>query len=102
MTEQEKEKLREFIAEQVNGARIDDDEDLFDSGYVNSLFAVQLVMWIERVLGVPVGRADLDIANFRSISIIATFVENKRVQNKRAGSAGRAAATAGGPAWTSD
>lgn len=94
MTEQEKEKLRQFIAEQVNGARIDDDEDLFDSGYVNSLFAVQLVMWIERVLGVAVERADLDIANFRSISIIATFVETKR--------AGSVAATAGGPAWTSD
>ena len=78
MAAPEQEKIRKFISGHVHGAQIDDDEDLFDSGYVNSLFAVQLVMWIERTLGIPVQRGDLDLANFRSISAIAAFVEGKK------------------------
>jgi|HubBroStandDraft_3_1064219.scaffolds.fasta_scaffold05845_2 methoxymalonate biosynthesis acyl carrier protein len=85
VTESEKGQIREFIAEQVGGIRIDDDEDLFDGGHVNSLFAVQLVMWIERALDVPVERGDLDVDNFRTVDDIAAFVDRKRE-----------------PAWTSD
>ncbi len=85
MTESEKDQVRQFIVEQAGGIAIDDEEDLFDAGYVNSLFAVQLVMWIERALDVPVERRDLDIDNFRTVAGIAAFVDRKRE-----------------PAWTSD
>lgn len=97
MTDPAKEQIRQFIAEHVNVAVIEDDEDLFDSGYVNSLFAVQLMMWIERVMDVQVSRDDLDVATFRTVSAIAAFVARKR-----AAGAGQATVPAGGHAWTSD
>jgi methoxymalonate biosynthesis acyl carrier protein len=77
MGDREIELIRQFIAGHVNGVPVDDDEDLFGGGYVNSLFAVQLVMWIERTFGVVVDRGDLDIAKFATISAIASFVGQK-------------------------
>jgi methoxymalonate biosynthesis acyl carrier protein len=69
--------IREFISGHVDGIQLDADEDLFEGGYVNSLFVVQLVMWIERTFDIQVTRADLDFANFRTISLIAGLVERK-------------------------
>jgi acyl carrier protein len=77
MNEQERTLTREFIANHA-GVQIHDDEDLFASGHVNSLFAVQLVMWIERTFGTPVANDDLDFDNFRTISSISSFVARKR------------------------
>jgi methoxymalonate biosynthesis acyl carrier protein len=78
MTEQDREPIRRFVADHVGGAEVDDEEDLFANGYVNSLFAVQLVMWLERTFDVVVARRDLDFTNFRSIAAIAAFVAGKR------------------------
>jgi acyl carrier protein len=54
-----------------------DDDDLFDSGIVNSLFAVQLMTFIEKEFSIEVGTEDLDIRNFRSLNATATFILNK-------------------------
>lgn len=78
MNDSERALVREFITKNTGGARIEDEEDLFAGGLVNSLFAVQLVMWIERVFGTPIKGADLDFANIRSVSAIASFVDRKR------------------------
>ena len=69
--------IRDFVSQHVNGVELADAEDIFATGYVNSLFAVQLVMWVERTFGSPVAGADLDIANFRTIDAIDAFVERK-------------------------
>jgi acyl carrier protein len=92
MVDRERELIRRFISDHVNGVPVGDDEDLFAGGYVNSLFAVQLVMWIERTFGVPVERGDLDFANFQTISATASFVDRKRAER----------APVGGRPWTSD
>ena len=57
---------------------IPDDEDFFETGYVNSLFAVQIVMFVESTLGVPVVDGDLDIANFSTINRIDGYANRKR------------------------
>ena len=88
MTDDDKNRIRAFIAEHVHEVPVDDDEDLFAGGYVNSLFAVQLVMWVERTFGLQVGSRDLDFANFSTINAVAAFVDGKRTP-------------AGGGAWTS-
>lgn len=84
----DKQRIRTFIAEHVPDVQVDDDEDLFAAGYVNSLFAVQLVMWVERTFGLHAEDKDLDFANFSTINAVAAFVDGKR-------------ARAGGRAWTS-
>jgi methoxymalonate biosynthesis acyl carrier protein len=69
-------RIREFVEEHV-GAPLADGDDIFASGYVNSLFAVQIVMWLERELGVPMQSEDLDIDNVRSIDSLTALVERK-------------------------
>jgi methoxymalonate biosynthesis acyl carrier protein len=81
--------IRGFLSEHVHGVEVEDDEDLFAGGLVNSLFAVQLVMWVERTYDVTVSGDDIDFANFSSVSAIAEFVQRKR-------------SLAGGHAWTSN
>jgi methoxymalonate biosynthesis acyl carrier protein len=72
-----KETIRSFINSAVNIDAIDDDENLFASGLINSLFAVQLTTFIERKFGIEIGMDDLDIENFKSISATAAFVARK-------------------------
>ena len=89
MAEDDRARIREFISTHVHDVRVDDDEDLFANGYVNSLFAVQLVMWIEKTFDLQLGSKDLNFANFATIDAIAAFIEGKRTP-------------AGGAAWTSN
>lgn len=78
MNDVERKSVREFISRHVNGVQFGDDEDLLAAGYVNSLFAVQLVMWIERTFDLAMVGTDLDFANIRSVSAIAAFIDRKR------------------------
>jgi acyl carrier protein len=96
MTENEIEQIRRFVSRHADGAVPDDDQDLFDDGYVNSLFVVQLVMWIERTFDLQLGRGDLDFAHFRTISTIASLVTHQG-----AAEAQPAGAAARGRSWTS-
>jgi len=74
---QVKEVIRGFIANSVNIDALGDDENLFESGIVNSLFAMQLMTFIERKFGIEVGMDDLEIENFKSVSSTAAFVLKK-------------------------
>lgn len=70
--------IRAFVTRHLDGVRFTDEQDLFAAGYVNSLFAVQIVMFVEGTLGVPVAGEDLDISNFTSVDRIDGFVTRKR------------------------
>lgn len=71
------EEVHEFVAQHVGGERFADDDDMFAAGRINSLFAVQLVMWVERTYGVIVQGADLDIGNFRTVADVARFIDSR-------------------------
>ena len=73
-----KKQLREFLAEASGIPDIEDDTELFSTGIVNSLFAIQLMMYIEKTFDKTIGMDDLDFDNFSSINAIANFVESKR------------------------
>ena len=70
-------KLHAFIAQFFTSVELQDDEDIFALGFINSLFAMQLVLFVENEYGITVESEDLDIANFRSINAIAQLVERK-------------------------
>ena len=72
-----KESLRRFIQHSVQLPQLADDEDLFATGIVNSLFAVQLVTFIEKTFGLEVDAEDLEIRNFRSLNAATAFVQKK-------------------------
>jgi methoxymalonate biosynthesis acyl carrier protein len=63
--------------EQFIDVDVADDEDLFASGLVNSLFAMQLVLFVEKEFSVKVDNEDLDLDNFRSVSAITGFIQHK-------------------------
>jgi methoxymalonate biosynthesis acyl carrier protein len=65
---------RAFIAKHFPQHDIKDDEDIFALGFVNSLFALQLVIFVEKEFAMAVSDEDLSIDNFRSIDAIAALV----------------------------
>jgi acyl carrier protein len=75
-----REKIRAFILSSIHVPDLADDDNLFESGIVNSLFAVQLMTFIEKSFSIEVGPDDLDIVNFKSIEAAAGFVLRKQAQ----------------------
>lgn len=66
--------LREFILDSINIRNLGDDDDLFETGIVNSLFAVQWMTFIEKKFKIEIGVDDLDIQNFKSLNAATAFV----------------------------
>ncbi|MEV3993749.1 phosphopantetheine-binding protein [Streptomyces sp. NPDC049837] len=54
-----------------------DDDDLFALGFVSSMFAMQLVSFVEHEFGVTVEEEDLELDHFQSIAAIDAFVARK-------------------------
>ena len=73
-----KPKIRSFLRDTARLRDVADDETIFGTGLLNSLFAVQLVLFVEKEFHIEVGDDDLELDNFRSINDIAALVERKR------------------------
>jgi methoxymalonate biosynthesis acyl carrier protein len=74
-----KETIKLFLSKFFRKYELGDDEDLFSLGFVNSLFAMQLVMFLEKEFNIQVENKDLNMDNFRTINSIASFVTQKVV-----------------------
>ena len=70
-------RIKGFILGAVNVPNLADDDNLFESGIVNSLFAVQLMTFVEKSFAIEVGVDDLDIENFKSLNATTAFVVTK-------------------------
>ena len=67
--------IREFIQAKYPQAGIDDEQDIFSLGFVNSLFALELVMFIEKTFGFQVPNEDIKLDNFRTVAAMEDLVE---------------------------
>jgi len=72
-----KRRIRQFFARFFQHADLGDTDDIFAGGYVNSLFAMQLIAWLEKEFAVAIEDNDLQISNFNSVSAIAGLLERK-------------------------
>jgi len=72
-----KETVKRFILSSIAITDLDDDDNLFESGIVNSLFAVQLMTFIEKTFAIEVEMDDLDIENFKSLNAATAFIVKK-------------------------
>lgn len=70
--------IRSFILQSVHLSDLKDDDNLFESGLVNSLFAVQLMTFLEKTFSVEVTADDLEIDNFKSVQAATGFILRKR------------------------
>lgn len=75
--------ISEFYAEAAGLKGLDYDINLFEKGIVNSLFAIQLVTYIEKKFSIKVEMEDLDMKNFSSITATAEFVHRKKGSHAR-------------------
>jgi len=73
-----KQTIRRFLLGSINIPDLSDDDNLFELGIVNSLFAIQLMTFIEKTFSLEVEMDDLDIENFKSINAATRFVMKKR------------------------
>ncbi|MGW7047821.1 acyl carrier protein [Streptomyces avermitilis] len=70
--------VREYLAAHAPGPTPGHDEDLFQSGRVNSLFAIQLMSFLERTFHIELDVDDLKLGNFATIAKITEFVQHKQ------------------------
>lgn len=70
--------VRAFLQGLCSVDGLGDDDDIFAGGFVNSLYLVQLLNFVQKECGVAIGDDDLDMANFRSLQAIADFAARKR------------------------
>ncbi len=76
-TDENKGKIRTFLSRYIRNHELQDDEDIFASRLVNSLFAMQLVLFIEKDFQIKVENEDLDLKNFNTLNSISAFIEQK-------------------------
>jgi methoxymalonate biosynthesis acyl carrier protein len=66
--------IKSFIVGRFPQADLADDQDIFALGFVNSLFATELVMFIEGTFGIEIPNEELTLDNFRTIASMAELV----------------------------
>jgi methoxymalonate biosynthesis acyl carrier protein len=71
--------IKTFLAKFFGNHDLQPDEDIFALGFVNSMFAMQLVLFVEQEFNISVENEDLELENFRTIKAIANLVERKSI-----------------------
>ncbi|TDC63756.1 acyl carrier protein [Micromonospora sp. KC207] len=66
-----------FIHQRYPQVEFAHDEDIFSLGLVNSLFAMELVMFVEKAFGFTVPTEELRMDNFRTINAITALVRRQ-------------------------
>lgn len=69
--------LVEFVSKSTKTA-VAPDLDIFASGLVSSLFAMQLVVHLEGTFGITISGAELKLDNFRTIEAMTALVQRLR------------------------
>ncbi|MBC6447369.1 acyl carrier protein [Actinokineospora xionganensis] len=63
-----------FIRGRYPQVEIDAAQDIFQLGFVNSLFAMELVMFVEKTFGVTIPNDELQLDHFRTADSMAALV----------------------------
>jgi methoxymalonate biosynthesis acyl carrier protein len=66
--------IRGFIQQRHPSVTLGDDEDIFALGFINSLFAMELVMFIEQRFAFQLPTEDIKIANFATVTAMERLV----------------------------
>jgi acyl carrier protein len=76
------ESVRDFIESNLltfdDGLSIENDDNFFELGFVDSSVAMQLVIFVEEKFDIQVTDDDLDLINFSTINRIVQFINKKK------------------------
>jgi methoxymalonate biosynthesis acyl carrier protein len=68
-------RIRGFVSRHIRTIDLDDSGDIFAAGFVNSMFAMQLVLFIEKEFRLTIPDDELRIENFRSVDAMRRLVD---------------------------
>ncbi|MBI6547460.1 acyl carrier protein [Xenorhabdus lircayensis] len=82
MNVSERKKLvSEYLCKLSGKQNLDYSVNIFETGLVNSLAAIQLISFLEKNFKIKVEIDDLDNANFSSIQAVCNFLDKKVAAN---------------------
>jgi acyl carrier protein len=73
--------LIDFITREVAFGRVREvgvDDELISTGILDSLGMMRLVLFIEEKLRIQIPDDDVDMDNFRTVRILATYLDRRR------------------------
>lgn len=75
-------KIRDYVRSNLfvfnEDVDFSDDDNFFQKGFVNSLFAMKLISYIEKEYEIKIEGEDLNLENFSSINNISSFISMKK------------------------
>ncbi|SYX83429.1 acyl carrier protein [Paenibacillus alvei] len=73
--------IRNFIHQNLSisedNIEFSDDDNFFKLGFVNSLFAMKLVNFVEQKFGIEVENEDMDLKNFSTVNNLMALIHKK-------------------------
>lgn len=76
--------LREYLIKQhLKGLApkgFDDDYDLIDAGFMDSLAIINTISYLEKNYDMPIEEGDIVPENFSSVNALCAFVESKQIE----------------------
>ena len=69
--------LRDFVLNSLAKPHLSDRDDIFDVGEASSLYSLELVLFFEEKLRIPLDDDDLALTNFATIDAMGSLIERK-------------------------
>ncbi|MDJ0105756.1 phosphopantetheine-binding protein [Rhodococcus erythropolis] len=79
MTGNARNRIHEFLAPHLAGRKLGDGDDYFSLGYVNSLFALQLLAFVENEFSVTITPEQMVFDNFRTVNGLMRLIDSAAV-----------------------
>lgn len=77
-----KAKIRNYIESNLSVFEDDvsfsDEDNIFQMGFVNSLFAMKLLNFVQQEFEIEIDDSDIDLKNFSSINNVINLIKSKR------------------------
>lgn len=70
-------KIHAFLEQFIQEQDFTDDDDIFALGLVNSLMAMQLVLFLEKEFALKFSNQDLNLVNFRTIAAMTALLQQR-------------------------
>lgn len=72
-----KTKIKEYLSKSFHLHSLDDSTNIFESGGVNSLFFIQLLVFIEKTFDIQLEEGEFDVRNLTNVNAISELLLNK-------------------------
>lgn len=73
-----KDKIREYLSRSLHDYKLKDNDNIFELGIVHSLFAIQIIIFIEKTFGIELDEDDIDMDHMQTLNRIAELIQMKQ------------------------